>query len=65
MAIILNIDTSGETASICLAKDGVSVARDINMDQKDHASWISVAIRNMIGEAGLEMKAIEGVAVTF
>lgn len=65
MAIILNIDTSGEMASICLARDGNSMVQDVNMSQKDHASWISLAIRKIVDETGLEMKDIEAVAVTF
>ena len=38
MALILNIDTAVDVASICIAKDGKVLSIAKNESQKDHAS---------------------------
>jgi len=64
MAIILNIDTAIESASVCLAKDADPVKFEINNNKKDHASWLHAAIRKIISDSDLTIKDIEAVAVT-
>jgi tRNA threonylcarbamoyladenosine biosynthesis protein TsaB len=64
MAIILNIDTAVETASVCLAKEGKSIQFAINNDQRDHAAWLHSAIQAMTAAAGVDLKDIQAVAVT-
>jgi len=64
MALILNIDTAVETASICLAKDGEALSMAKNESQKDHASWLHVAIKEIFERNNLELKTIDAVAVT-
>ena len=64
MALILNIDTATETASISLSKEGQSLALLQNKDQKDHASWLHAAIEKMMLETGFRMKDLQAVAVT-
>ena len=64
MAIILNIDTSVETASVCLAKDGEMLRLLMNENKKDHASWLHVAILKMFQETGYTMPDVQAVAVS-
>lgn len=64
MALILNIDTATETASISLSKEGSSLALLQNKNQKDHASWLHVAIEKMMQKTGFRMKDLQAVAVT-
>jgi len=64
MAIILNIDTAVESASVCLAKDAKTLQFAVNNNQKDHASWLHLAIQKVIADAGWSIKDIEAVAVT-
>ena len=64
MAIILNIDTAVETASVCLAKDNETLQFAINNNQKDHASWLHSTIQKIISDTGLTIKDIEAIAVT-
>lgn len=64
MALILNIDTSTEAASVCLCKEGKKIAFMENSDQKDHAAWLHVAIDKMMREANYKMKDLEAIAVT-
>src|SRR6185503_1419088 len=71
MALLLNIETAVEAASICLAKDGkvLSFSKNVRKDslgekQKDHAAWLHVAIRDMFERNNDELSSIDAVAVT-
>jgi tRNA threonylcarbamoyladenosine biosynthesis protein TsaB len=64
MAIILNIDTSTETASVCLAKDGKVLLLQKNDQQKDHAAWLHVAIKQITVDATTELSQLNAIAVT-
>jgi tRNA threonylcarbamoyladenosine biosynthesis protein TsaB len=64
MSLILNIDTSVETASVCLAQDGNPIQTARNDKQKDHASWLHAAIAGLLEETGYAIKELEAVAVT-
>ena len=64
MAFILNIDTATESASVCLAKDDSVVLMRKSEQQKDHASWLHVAIKQMMEEADTALIKIDAVAVT-
>ena len=62
MALILCMDTSTETGSIALSRDGNVIARQSNANQKDHAGWIHTAIRNMCNEHNIALSQLEAVA---
>jgi len=64
MALILNIDTAVDVASLCLAKDEevLSIAR--NESQKDHASWLHIAIKEIFEKNNLELISVDAIAVT-
>jgi tRNA threonylcarbamoyladenosine biosynthesis protein TsaB len=64
MPIILNIDCSQETASICLSKDEKSLGLLLNETQSDHASWIHLAIQRLIVTAGITLSQLDAIAVT-
>jgi len=71
MALILNIDTAVEIASICLAKDGevLSIAKNVRKDsfgesQKDHASWLHIAIKEIFEKNNFELRTVDAIAVT-
>jgi tRNA threonylcarbamoyladenosine biosynthesis protein TsaB len=64
MAIILNIDTAISTASLCLSKEALPLQFALNNNQQDHASWVHLAIKKVVTEAGLSVKALEAIAVT-
>jgi len=64
MAFILSIDTAVESAGVCLAEDGHTLAFRENSKQKDHASWTHTAILQLLQETGLERTALHAVAVT-
>ncbi|MEO5563998.1 MAG: tRNA (adenosine(37)-N6)-threonylcarbamoyltransferase complex dimerization subunit type 1 TsaB [Chitinophagaceae bacterium] len=64
MAIILNIDTAVETASVCLAREAQPLQFAANGKQKDHASWLHPILQKVMADAGLTKKDIEAIAVT-
>jgi tRNA threonylcarbamoyladenosine biosynthesis protein TsaB len=64
MALILNIDTALDTASVCLAKDGAVIGLLENDNQKDHAAWLHPAIQDMLRNAECGMKDLKAVAVS-
>jgi len=64
MALLLNIDTAVDVASICLAKDGKVLSIAKNESQKDHASWLHIAIKEIFEENNLELGSVDAIAVT-
>lgn len=64
MSLVLNIDTSVEAASVCLAKDSQVLAISKNERQKDHAVWLHVAIKEIFEKNKLEMSVVDAIAVT-
>ena len=64
MAILLNIDSAVETASVCLSRDTEIMKLAVNNDQKDHAGWLHNAIHRLIQDAGLSFNDLEAVAVS-
>ncbi len=64
MALILNIDTAVESGSVSISQDEHVVGHRSHVFQKDHASWIHTAIREMIQDAGCEINQLQAVAVS-
>src|SRR6187431_3411411 len=64
MALILNIDTAVDVASICLAKDGNVLTIAMNESQKDHASWLHIAIKEIFEKNNLALGSVDAIAVT-
>ena len=64
MAILLNIDTALDTASICLSGEKGIHGLVVNEKQKDHASWLHVAIHDLQKSEGVEQKELSAVAIS-
>jgi tRNA threonylcarbamoyladenosine biosynthesis protein TsaB len=64
MAIILNIDTAVETASVCLSNDAEVMRLAINENQKDHAAWLHTAVHSLIQDERLRMNNLTAVAIS-
>jgi tRNA threonylcarbamoyladenosine biosynthesis protein TsaB len=64
MALILNIDTAVDTASVCLAKDGKVLSIAKNEKQKDHAAWLHNTIKEIFEKNNLEIGSVDAIAVT-
>ena len=63
MSLLLNIDTSGETAFVCLSENGIPLATEISSHQKEHASFLHPAIDKIMIEKSRTMNDIDGISV--
>jgi len=64
MALILNIDTALEIASLSLAENAVIIQNTENDQQKDHAAWIHKAIKELFEISGKRTDQLNAVAVS-
>ena len=64
MALILNIDTSQDTATVSLADDGAVITAVTNETQKDHASWIHHAIEKLFEETPYNINDLAAIGVS-
>src|SRR5690606_41843031 len=64
MALILHIDTSMDSASVCLSRDESMISIAQNHSQKDHASWLHTTIEKMMQEQQLPFTTLDAVAVS-
>ena len=64
MSLVLNIDTSVESGSVSLSRKGSLLKFRANENQREHASWLHLAIREMMEEAKLQMQELNAVAVS-
>ena len=65
MSLILNIDTSLESAFVSIAKNGIIISSRDNENQKDHASFLQPAIQSVTKEAGIQLAALSAIAVVY
>lgn len=64
MPFILNIDTAVQTASVCLANGDEVIDISINPSEKESASWLHGAIRDLLNKNNLQLQQVEAVAVS-
>jgi tRNA threonylcarbamoyladenosine biosynthesis protein TsaB len=64
MSIILNIDTSLETASVSIAKEGTILSVQTNAIQREHAAFVHVAINDLLSKENLKVADLSAVGVT-
>ncbi|MBL7749337.1 MAG: tRNA (adenosine(37)-N6)-threonylcarbamoyltransferase complex dimerization subunit type 1 TsaB [Chitinophagaceae bacterium] len=64
MNYLLHIDTSGDTASICLTADNDVVGLRMNESRNDHASWLHPAIQALLTENRLTGVQLQAVSVS-
>jgi tRNA threonylcarbamoyladenosine biosynthesis protein TsaB len=63
MNYILQINTALDTASVSLAINGAVISERRNDVQKEHASFLHLAIAEMMQEAGIALKNLNAVSV--
>jgi tRNA threonylcarbamoyladenosine biosynthesis protein TsaB len=64
MALLLNIDTATEHASVCISRGNAVLALLESTEQKNHASFVQPAIQQLIAQAGLQLTDMDAVSVT-
>ena len=63
MSLILNIDTTSETALLNIADTGYILAEENNLHQKDHAAFLHPAIGLLMKKTGIELNDLSAIAV--
>ncbi len=64
MALLLNLDTATENASVCLSEDDNILGIEKSFDQKNHASFLQPAIKKIMSDIGVRLSSVNAVAVT-
>ncbi len=64
MSFILNIHTATKNAIISIAENEKVLSYVINTDQKDHASFLQPAIKQLLGESNLNLQQMNAISVT-
>jgi tRNA threonylcarbamoyladenosine biosynthesis protein TsaB len=64
LALILNIDTATEHASVALCNNEVVMAFEANNVQNEHASFLQPAIQKMVDTTGILLKNLDAIAVS-
>jgi tRNA threonylcarbamoyladenosine biosynthesis protein TsaB len=63
MASILNIETATPLCSVALAIDGRVISERESMEEKSHASRLTVFIEEILNEQGLEIRDLDAIAI--
>ena len=64
MAILLNIETSGQIASVSISNNAEILNSTVNIEQKDHAAWLHSSINDMMKISSIRLEDINAVAVS-
>lgn len=64
MALILNIDTATEFASVCVSNENEIIAFEENLEQKGHASFLQPAIKKIFDEYEVLLDDLDAISVT-
>ena len=64
MSLILNIDTAVDNATVSIAENGNIIKAAFNNNQKEHATFLHKAIKQMFASACLSMNNLDAIAVT-
>jgi tRNA threonylcarbamoyladenosine biosynthesis protein TsaB len=64
MPLILNIDTATEIATVSISKNDNPIYSLINNNQKEHASFLEPAIKQMLQQCGISIHKLNAVSVT-
>ena len=64
MPFFLCIETSRQIASVALINDGVCIREELSAQQKEHASFLQSAIKNMIQYSGFSLTDLDAVSVS-
>jgi tRNA threonylcarbamoyladenosine biosynthesis protein TsaB len=64
MPFILHIDTATDYAGVCLSRDGKLIAKEEDINQKNHASFLHIAIQQLLKKTNYDLHALDAIAVT-
>ena len=62
MSLILHINTATANAHVSMARNGLILQSLYNNLQKDHASFLQVAIKQLVNETGITLTGLDAIA---
>lgn len=63
MALILQIDTATEAATVSIARDGKLIDFKENINQKDHAAFLQPAVKDLLSRQQIGINELNAVSV--
>lgn len=64
MALLLHIDTAVQSPSVCLSDDKKILGESINPSERESASWLHIAIQDLLGTNNLQVKQLDAIAIS-
>jgi tRNA threonylcarbamoyladenosine biosynthesis protein TsaB len=64
MSYILHLDTAIQAAHISIAKNGIVIAQQSNEAQKDHGTFLHIAIQHMLQHMAIDIHEIDAIAIS-
>ena len=64
MSLLLHIDTAVQSASVCLSEDENVLAELVNPSERDSASWLHLAIQDLLQKNGKQFQDLSAIAVS-
>ena len=64
MALILTIDTATENATVGISKNEIPIRSITNNNQKEHASFLELAIKQVLQQSDISIHELNAVSVT-
>ncbi len=64
MAIVINLDSTLETASVSIAENGVILMQQTNKVQKEHATFLHSSIKNLLSQLNISINNVDAIATT-
>lgn len=63
MAVILHIETSGPTCSVCIAQNGIVEVEKKELSPNKHASILTILIQQLLAETGRTIRQLDAIAI--
>jgi tRNA threonylcarbamoyladenosine biosynthesis protein TsaB len=64
MSFFLCIETSLQLASVALLRDGICIAEEVSIQQKEHAAFLQPAFKQMFQSSGYSLTDLDAVSVS-
>ncbi len=64
LALLLNIDTATENASVCISEKDKILESIASSEQKEHASFVHIAVEHLMKKANKNLRELDAISIT-
>ena len=64
MAFLLHIDTAVQSPSVCLSSDLTILGEKVNPSERESATWLHVAIKELLQENKLQVQELNAISIS-